>query len=918
MTALLCAHASGEGEPVPTTIPDPAAWNRFLHDGWEFAAGGSTDFNPIRVPGDWSMAQQYPDYQVGATWVDGTYRCSFELPAGTTGACLSFEAIRWGGGIAVNGKSVGLHDLGFAPITVDISHALRVGTNIVEVTPRGWPAVERFDTGDTKIPCGAANWFGHKPGGITGEVILQVYEGARIADIQIRPKIHPRSCTVNVEVQGGRQPWKGALKAAILSDDGKAMSAVVTHSLVLSAGATTPVSLPDIALADAALWWPEAPAMHRARVWLESDGQGAPASVREESFGLREVATKDGNFYLNDRRQALHGLTGVWTYGDFTFMSDAKRLKAYQVTLFKAMNAAAFRSHQEPLVRSWLDLCDRNGILVFLEFPNFPDVQRLPMWSLKSPYERPEFWEALKREITGMMRQRMNHPSIVGWSVSNEGNGFGDWERDHLVPYVQAIDATRPIMLSADTTQDLADSHNFMGNWFGTQRDFERAMADLASAYPDRLTGCSEFAQGEPGALRHGVEKAQRDSSAVDRDLAYIAMEQVEALRRLRFDLIMAMTYPLGAAKESGNLADVPEQFHAMRNALSPLAVSIDRSHRHGVAGTTITVPVWAMSDAESAQGQVSVDVMLLDRHPGFGWNGDTAGFGVLAKVRIAMSIAPWQARSDTAIIQIPEAAGAYTLAAVMRDASGAMRALSLRPLRVYAPLPPVERPRTVGVIETDGRIAAWLTRRGHRVVYPYGDVIPEVIVAGEGMLQDPRCRSWGFVMSERVKAGAKLVILEQQAWNPDAFAGIVLRSLTSATMRQHEEPLHPLAALPTSVGSSADFLRLNGVDGIGLRVRIEPKATAAPAVVVPDNATTGVAAATKSGDEWDWAPWLVGYSRGFKNPDWAVARRSCGQGEIIACQVPLVARIDATAADMFDSVAERLLAHLIEADPSP
>ena len=369
---------------------------RSLNGQWEFAPEGSNVFDKVPVPGNWSKSTQVGDWKQASALRGGTYRRSFDVPSGVTGVALEFDAIRWGGEVLVNGKVVGKGILGNSPLWADASAAVKEGPNVLEVRPRGWPALERFQTGDVQIPSGAAQWFGSKMGGIPEDAWVRFYRGARVGTVRVTPRFAGPSCGIAVEVMAPSTAFKGKLCARILSDDGsKAYSQVARQEVDLVAGQTVEVTLKDVAAREAPLWSIEAPQMCRATVWLEADGQKEPASVREESFGFREITIRDGHVQINGRRVALHGFTGgIWPYDAFISRGADDDFKKWQVTLFRAMHGRAFRCHMEPMPREWLDLCDRNGILVIPEFPNFPDIQRQPNWSLESPYDRRQLLDA--------------------------------------------------------------------------------------------------------------------------------------------------------------------------------------------------------------------------------------------------------------------------------------------------------------------------------------------------------------------------------------------------------------------------------------------------------------------------------------------------------------------------------------------
>jgi len=825
----------------------------------------------------------------------GTYRREFQVRQGKTGAVVDFEMIRWGGEVLVNGRSAGKYDLGFSPAAFDVSDLIRAGANRLEVKPRGWAALPRHQDKDIQIPTGVANWWGGKSGGIPGDVHLRFYRGARIGALRIVTRTAGPSCDLAARVVAGRAGWRGRLAAQILTDDGgKALCGVKRVDVRLKADETRQVEIKDITAPAAKLWWPERTTLYRMVAWLESAGGDQIASVRADTFGFREVAVKGGRFHLNNRPIALFGATRQLGLGQLDMVrSNPKLWENSEVRLFRRMNGVVYRTHMNPTLRGCLDACDRSGILLFPEFPNFPDVQ---CKGDESPYDLPLYWKNLQREIRGIIADRFNHPSIIGWSASNEGNGFGDWERKHLVPFVKSVDPTRLVMLSADVTPDVADQ-----------------------AYPNAIIGNTEYGQFGPSNAWYGTRKPGSAEVAMDR--ALLLMEQTEALRRARFDVIMPYGTPFGRAyRRTGRDEDLSPGYHALRNALSPLAVSLDFSRRHARAGAPVKVPVWVMSESEGAKGAVNVEVYLLDRHPGYDWDGHLTGLKTLFRSGFSASISPWQARRKDVTVQVPGKAGDYVLAAALRR-SGQKRvtALSFRPLRVYGSLPPPRRKRTVGVIEKGDRLARWLEGRGHRVILPYGGERPDVVIVGEGRLYDTRLTQYGFSIANRVSVGGtRLVVLEQGAWDAKTMQenmGRALDRLFASPLQAAASALFPEPGVTKALGSYLDYRRLNGVDHVGLRVCLLPSEMAAGKT--PGGAKlTGRAAEraeAPTAEANPWRPLICAFGRGGGKVDWALAHRRFGKGEILACQIPLAGRLDRSDQVEFEPVAERVMAWLIE-----
>ena len=104
----------------------------------------------------------------------------------------------------------------------------------------------------------------------------------------------------------------------------------------------------------------------------------------------------------------------------------------------------AVRCAHNPPAKSFLDACDRLGLLVIDEaFDVWQDSKN------KTDYGR-YFMEWWQRDLGGMVRRDRNHPSIIMWSTGNEvkellGTGDGFRRSAELARFVREMDNSRPI-----------------------------------------------------------------------------------------------------------------------------------------------------------------------------------------------------------------------------------------------------------------------------------------------------------------------------------------------------------------------------------------------------------------------------------------------------------------------------------------
>jgi hypothetical protein len=159
-------------------------------------------------------------------------------------------------------------------------------------------------------------------------------------------------------------------------------------------------------LAEPQPWSPAQPRLYRlvAEVWRD----GRLSHRTETAFGLRTVAVDGATILLNGQpiypRGILHWGWYLHTHAPNPDLQTAEReLRAAQQCGFNMLKACLWVPS-----RAYLRLCDRLGLLVWLE---------LPLWL-------PQMDAAQIAQATGeyaaIVRQVRNHPSIVLWTLGCE------------------------------------------------------------------------------------------------------------------------------------------------------------------------------------------------------------------------------------------------------------------------------------------------------------------------------------------------------------------------------------------------------------------------------------------------------------------------------------------------------------------
>ncbi len=84
-----------------------------------------------------------------------------------------------------------------------------------------------------------------------------------------------------------------------------------------------------------------------------------------------------------------------------------------------------------------LDVCDRLGMLVWNEFSDVWDIQKVPR---TTTVNFPDWWQ---RDLTSMVLRDRNHPSVIIWSIGNEISADPNNYGPQLAALVRSLDTTQ-------------------------------------------------------------------------------------------------------------------------------------------------------------------------------------------------------------------------------------------------------------------------------------------------------------------------------------------------------------------------------------------------------------------------------------------------------------------------------------------
>jgi hypothetical protein len=233
-------------------------------------------------------------------------------------------------------------------------------------------------------------------------------------------------------------------------------------SLFINPGKTDLES--GLEISEPLLWDTQSPHLYRLEAtMIKPDGSSCEAidSVSDH-FGMRVLATSsDGHLQLNGRILYLRGALDqdYYPHTEYTTFSDAELDDQFAKAKHLGLNC--LRTHLKIADPRYYAAADRAGLLIWTELPNWQNLT-----------------EAAKRRaretLQGMVERDWNHPSIIVWTIINEGWGVDlavnpehrAWLAETF-SYLKTLDPHRlavgnsPCFANFHVVTDIEDFHNY-------------------------------------------------------------------------------------------------------------------------------------------------------------------------------------------------------------------------------------------------------------------------------------------------------------------------------------------------------------------------------------------------------------------------------------------------------------------------
>lgn len=443
-----------------------------LNFGWRFHAGDITGGESVKLDDSaWTTVNVPHDFQISQPWIApakdekadnsdaasnvksrlssrgfkemgiGWYRKSITPDASWRGkrVIIDFEGIMLVGDVYLNGQRIGGTEYGYLGFEADISKLLKYGEkNVIAVKA------------DTRKPENSRWYTG---GGLYRDVTLVVTDPqqyfTRHSLYITTPEVSAAEASVNIqaEIACYLKIKNLRINTRITDETGNTVYDKTSDIPFNRGQKINEHRIDSITLKNPKLWDCETPHLYKAVLTFYRP-DGTVADRISENFGIRKIEySPEFGFKLNGKKVIFKGIANHHTLGALGAAAYPRAMEK-RIQLLKQFGFNHVRTSHNPYSKSFLDLCDKYGMLVVDELYD--------KWLTQFAGGRTEWLNLWQHDIPEFIRRDRNHPSVVMWSLGNElqtywSLPFADWG---VTPYrmqrelLHRYDTTRPITVA--------------------------------------------------------------------------------------------------------------------------------------------------------------------------------------------------------------------------------------------------------------------------------------------------------------------------------------------------------------------------------------------------------------------------------------------------------------------------------------
>jgi beta-galactosidase len=344
----------------------------------------------------------------------GSYKREFEIPNSWSNkdVIIYLGSVKSAFYIFINGKKVGYSQGSKLPSEFDISKYIKVGQkNTIALEVYRWSDASFLECQDF--------W---RISGIERSVILKAQEKTKIVDFTVSSTLKndykDGDFSLDILVNNNSEKrQKLKLSYAIL--DGNNLIINGEKSLKIEENTSENINFKQD-IENVKRWNAEKPNLYTLLISLK-DRRGNIIESTSKKIGFRSVEIKRGQLLINGVAVLLKGVN-IQEHSPETGHVIDEELMLKDIELMKNFNINAVRLSHYPQPERWYELCDQYGLYVVDE----ANIESHGMGYGDKSLAKDSLWEkAHVDRMVRMVKRDKNHPSVIIWSMGNEGgNGI--------------------------------------------------------------------------------------------------------------------------------------------------------------------------------------------------------------------------------------------------------------------------------------------------------------------------------------------------------------------------------------------------------------------------------------------------------------------------------------------------------------
>lgn len=455
---------------------------------WLVSSGEPVQPITVSIPHNWDDYYGYRQLTHGNLHGTAVYQNEFEYrKQDGKRHFLRLEGVGTYAHVTLNNQALGRYPVGRTTLTLDVTDALKDGTNRLEIKAEHPEMIA-----DMPWVCGgcSSEWGfseGSQPLGLFRPVILEATDEIRIEPFGVHIWNDDEASTVYIDTEVknyGRKTETVEIVNKLNNDEGRQVFRLV-EKVTLAPGETkiirqsSPVDQP-------VLWSTEHPYLYKLASMIKRDTKTTDEITTP--FGIRTISWPvkrkdgDGRFFLNG---APVFLNGVCEYEHQFGQSHAfsREQIAARVKQIKSAGFNAFRDAHQPHHLDYQTYWDKEGILFWTQFSAH-------VW-----YDTPEFRSNFKKLLRQWVKERRNSPSVIMWGLQNESTLPREFAEE-CSEIIREMDPTaRNMRVITTCNGGEGTDWNVVQNWSGTY-------GGDVNLYAEELSRSNQLLNGEYGAWR--------------------------------------------------------------------------------------------------------------------------------------------------------------------------------------------------------------------------------------------------------------------------------------------------------------------------------------------------------------------------------------------------------------------------------